>query len=123
MPRHAAYVPHGVIPAVLLPFHDDLAIDEKSLGPDHPIVARDLNDLADLQQATNRLADAEPLYRRALAIYEKSFGPDHPNVAAAPFAAACAAPLKFTAGWKASRPRLIRAENASGRSPSDRALL
>src|SRR6476659_3012265 len=28
MPRHAAYVPHGVIPAVLLPFHDDLSIDE-----------------------------------------------------------------------------------------------
>src|SRR3954471_24977401 len=30
MPRHAAYVPHGVIPAVLLPFHDDLSIDEQS---------------------------------------------------------------------------------------------
>jgi 4-hydroxy-tetrahydrodipicolinate synthase len=30
MPRHAHYVPHGVIPAVLLPFHDDLTIDEKS---------------------------------------------------------------------------------------------
>jgi 4-hydroxy-tetrahydrodipicolinate synthase len=30
MPRHATYVPHGVIPAVLLPFHDDLSIDEKS---------------------------------------------------------------------------------------------
>jgi 4-hydroxy-tetrahydrodipicolinate synthase len=30
MPRHATYVPHGVIPAVLLPFHDDLTIDEKS---------------------------------------------------------------------------------------------
>ena len=28
MPRHASYVPHGVIPAVLLPFHDDLSIDE-----------------------------------------------------------------------------------------------
>ena len=28
MPRHARYVPHGVIPAVLLPFHDDLSIDE-----------------------------------------------------------------------------------------------
>jgi 4-hydroxy-tetrahydrodipicolinate synthase len=28
MPRHADYVPHGVIPAVLLPFADDLAIDE-----------------------------------------------------------------------------------------------
>jgi 4-hydroxy-tetrahydrodipicolinate synthase len=30
MPRHATYIPHGVIPAVLLPFHDDLSIDEKS---------------------------------------------------------------------------------------------
>src|SRR5436309_5217553 len=30
MPRHKAYVPHGVIPAVLLPFDADLAIDEAS---------------------------------------------------------------------------------------------
>src|SRR6204780_4422145 len=30
MPRHAHYVPLGVIPAVLLPFFDDLSIDEKS---------------------------------------------------------------------------------------------
>jgi 4-hydroxy-tetrahydrodipicolinate synthase len=30
MPRHAPYTPHGVIPAVLLPFADDLSIDEKS---------------------------------------------------------------------------------------------
>jgi 4-hydroxy-tetrahydrodipicolinate synthase len=29
MPRAAPYVPHGVIPAVLLPFAEDLAIDEK----------------------------------------------------------------------------------------------
>src|SRR6185437_2475884 len=28
MPRHAKYVPHGVIPAVLLPFENDLSIDE-----------------------------------------------------------------------------------------------
>jgi len=28
MPRHFTFVPHGVIPAVLLPFHDDLSIDE-----------------------------------------------------------------------------------------------
>ena len=27
MPRHKSYVPHGVIPAVLLPFDADLAID------------------------------------------------------------------------------------------------
>jgi 4-hydroxy-tetrahydrodipicolinate synthase len=30
MPRHAHYTPHGVIPAVVLPFTDDLEIDEKS---------------------------------------------------------------------------------------------
>jgi 4-hydroxy-tetrahydrodipicolinate synthase len=29
MPRHGRYLPHGVIPAVLLPFNDDLSIDEK----------------------------------------------------------------------------------------------
>ncbi len=57
-----------------------LAINEKSYGPDHPDVARDLNNLA-LLQATNRLAEAEPLMRRALAIFENSLGPDHPNTA------------------------------------------
>ncbi len=30
MPRHKSFVPQGVIPAVLLPFHDDLSIDEAS---------------------------------------------------------------------------------------------
>jgi tetratricopeptide (TPR) repeat protein len=44
-------------------------------------VATDLNNLAQLLQATNRLAEAEPLMRRALAIDEASYGLDHPNVA------------------------------------------
>jgi tetratricopeptide (TPR) repeat protein len=56
-------------------------IDEASFGKDHPNVARDLNNLAQLLQATNRLGEAEPLMRRALAIDEASFGKDHPNVA------------------------------------------
>ena len=30
MPRHTGFLPHGVIPAVLLPFNDDLSIDEAS---------------------------------------------------------------------------------------------
>ena len=30
MIRHRDYVPHGVIPAVLLPFNDDFSIDEAS---------------------------------------------------------------------------------------------
>jgi tetratricopeptide (TPR) repeat protein len=34
-----------------------------------------------LLQATNRLSEAEPLYRRALAIDEHSYGPDHSDVA------------------------------------------
>ncbi|MEY4354716.1 MAG: hypothetical protein RLZZ609_2957 [Cyanobacteriota bacterium] len=58
-----------------------LAIDEAHYGPSHPNVAIDLNNLAQLLQATNRLAEAEPLMRRALAIDEASYGPDHPNVA------------------------------------------
>ena len=58
-----------------------LAIDEGSSGPDDPEVATDLNNLARLLQATNRLGEAEPLMRRALAIDEGSSGPDHPNVA------------------------------------------
>jgi 4-hydroxy-tetrahydrodipicolinate synthase len=30
MPRHANYLPNGVIPAILLPFNDDLTIDERA---------------------------------------------------------------------------------------------
>lgn len=30
MSRHPDYIPNGVIPAVILPFHDDFSIDEKS---------------------------------------------------------------------------------------------
>ena len=43
----------------------------------------DLNNLAALLHATNRLGEAEQLYRRALAIFEKSLGPDHPNTVTA----------------------------------------
>jgi tetratricopeptide (TPR) repeat protein len=62
-------------------YRQALAIDEGSYGPDHPNVAINLNNLAQLLQDTNRLAEAEPLMRRALAIDEGSYGPDHPDVA------------------------------------------
>ena len=58
-----------------------LAIEEKSLGTEHPRVAMSLNNLAALFGATNRLSEAEPLMRRALAIEEKSLGTEHPDVA------------------------------------------
>jgi tetratricopeptide (TPR) repeat protein len=58
-----------------------LAIDEASYGPEHPHVARDLNNLAFLLSVVDRLPEAEPLMRRALTIEEASYGPDHPRVA------------------------------------------
>jgi hypothetical protein len=48
--------------------------NEASFGPGHPNVARDLNNLAQLLADTNRVAEAEPLMRRALAIFEGSLG-------------------------------------------------
>jgi tetratricopeptide (TPR) repeat protein len=45
------------------------------------MVATHLNNLAQLLYAANRLAEAEPLMRRALAINEKSYGPEHSDVA------------------------------------------
>jgi tetratricopeptide (TPR) repeat protein len=62
-------------------FKRSLAIQEKSLGPDHPFVATSLKNLAFLYQNQGRYSDAEPLCLRSLAIREKSFGPDHPDVA------------------------------------------
>ena len=58
-----------------------LLIGELSFGHDQPRVATHANNLATLLQATNRLAEAEPLMRRVLHIDEISFGHDHPRVA------------------------------------------
>ncbi len=58
-----------------------LVINEASFGSNHPGVATDLNNLAQLLQDTNRLAEAEPLMQRALEFDEASYGPGHPKVA------------------------------------------
>ena len=58
-----------------------LAIEERSLGGNHPAVAASLNNLALLYVKEGRYADVQPLYQRALAIRETAFGPDHPDVA------------------------------------------
>jgi len=62
-------------------FNLNLQIDEDYLGKDHPTVARDLNNLAALLQATNRLSEAESLIKRAYKIDEEHLGKDHPIVA------------------------------------------
>src|SRR6185369_2726387 len=58
-----------------------LDINEKRYGPEHPSVATDLNNLARLFFATDRLTNAELLMRRSLAIDENSFGAEDPTVA------------------------------------------
>ncbi len=58
-----------------------LLIDENAYGLEHTNVATDLNNLARLLLATNRLAEAEPLMYRALAIDKNAYGPEHPEVA------------------------------------------
>jgi CHAT domain-containing protein len=58
-----------------------LAIFEKTLGPDHPLVATPLNQRASLYDREGRYAEAAPLFKRALAIREKALGPNHPLVA------------------------------------------
>jgi hypothetical protein len=60
-----------------------LGIDEKSFGADHPNVAIDLNNLAQLLQATNRLGEAELLMRRALTAllkFTRTTGHMHPHI-------------------------------------------
>ena len=57
-----------------------LAILEKALGPEHPDVARGLNNLAGLYHVQGRYAEAVPLYRRSLAIRIEVLGPGHPDV-------------------------------------------
>jgi kinesin light chain len=58
-----------------------LEIREKCLGPSHPDVAKQLNNLALLCQNQGKYEEVETYYKRAIEIYTKSLGPDDPNVA------------------------------------------
>ena len=62
-------------------FKRAIAIDEKSLPPDHPALASHLSNLANLYNSQGNYSEAEPLFKRAIAIAEKSLPPDHPNLA------------------------------------------
>ena len=63
-----------------------LAIDEKSLGPDHPTVAIHLHNLSMVLIAMNRLGQAEPLMKRHVLIFKHFYlatGHEHPHWKAA----------------------------------------
>ena len=58
-----------------------LAIDEATLGPDHPNVAIRLNNLGNVLMDQGDLISAKALLERALAIDEATLDPNHPDVA------------------------------------------
>lgn len=57
-----------------------LAAKEKDLGPDHPEVARALNNLAFFLAQTGSFAEARPLMERVVAIRSRALSPDHPDL-------------------------------------------
>ena len=57
-----------------------LAIDKKVFGDEHPNVARNLNNLAQLLYAQGKTSEALDIMKQVLATTKKIFGPNHPNV-------------------------------------------
>ena len=60
-------------------FQRALEIDEAALGPDHPVVAIDVNNLGSVLKALGDREGAKAHYQRALNIFRKSLGDDHPK--------------------------------------------
>jgi tetratricopeptide (TPR) repeat protein len=58
-----------------------LVIQEKTLGPEHPDVAKSLAVLAQIYSFQGQDAEAERLLKRSLAIKEKVLGSQHPDTA------------------------------------------
>ncbi len=58
-----------------------LALDQETLGREHPAIATDLNQLVELFIIEGRYHEAEPLQKRALAINEKVLRANHPRIA------------------------------------------
>ena len=57
------------------------AIQEKTLGPEHPSFATTLCNLAGVYSDTGRYAEADRLFQQVRAILEKTLGPEHPSFA------------------------------------------
>ncbi len=60
-----------------------LALAEKALGPDSPIVAATIGQLAHVLKGMGKYAEAGQLFERNLATIEKLVGKDHPETASA----------------------------------------
>ena len=58
-----------------------LELDTAEYGPDHPMVAGDMSNLANVMMMHVSYPEADTLLHQALAIGEHALGPDHPQVA------------------------------------------
>jgi 4-hydroxy-tetrahydrodipicolinate synthase len=82
MRRHPDFVPQGVIPAVLLPFHDDLSIDEASFRSH----LRDVGSVQGLSaitinaHSTEVASCSEDEQRRVMEIAGEEVGDTHPII-------------------------------------------
>lgn len=57
-----------------------LAIRRRLLGPEHPLIAESLNNVATSLHLQKRYVDAEPLYRASLEMEESILGVEHANI-------------------------------------------
>ncbi len=58
-----------------------LAIDEKSLGTEHPEIAKIYNNIGLLLNDEGEYQEAFSVYQKCLAIQEKVLGTEHPSTA------------------------------------------
>ncbi|HET9992868.1 MAG TPA: tetratricopeptide repeat protein, partial [Kofleriaceae bacterium] len=86
--RANAYDSRALVYTNLHRYDDALADHRKALeldiaeyGPDHPVVAGVMSNIANALMMHVGYAEADTLLHRALAIGEKSLGPEHPQVA------------------------------------------
>ena len=71
----------GAYDSAIRYYEQALASDLKTVGEDHPNVARDRNNLGSAYQALGEYKKAIGYYEKALASDLKTYGEDHPNVA------------------------------------------
>ena len=103
------------------------ALQEQTLGPNHPDLANTLNNLGIVCEMTDNPIDAEHYFRRAYAIATATLAPDHPFVATSsknlhdfcaargrPAGVAAVTTRRWQPGWK--RPRLAQRHRASRRA-------
>lgn len=72
------YFKQGEYEQALPLYQQGLAINEKTLGLEHPQTATNLQNIAKLYQAQGKYKEVQPLYKQALAIVKKTLNKEDP---------------------------------------------